>query len=188
MISTKQGILITLVFTVALFMSSCSTNIVEYDESTPTLDISNYFKGPITAWGMIQDYNDKVTRRFCVELVGTWKNNNGELKETFYFDDGEISYRNWQLTRLNNKSYSGNAGDVIGAANGQQNGFAFQWQYVLSVNIEEDLYKFSLDDWMYQIDQYRVFNKTKMKKFGITVAEITLFFDKQLPLRKCDNT
>jgi hypothetical protein len=38
---------------------------------------------------------------------------------------------------------------------------------------------------MYQIDEYRVFNRTKMKKFGVTVAEITLFFDKELPVKSC---
>jgi len=38
---------------------------------------------------------------------------------------------------------------------------------------------------MYQIDEYRVFNRTKMKKLGVTLAEITLFFDKQTPGKTC---
>jgi hypothetical protein len=171
---------------VASFTSSCSTPITAYQDSTPELDIQRYFDGPVTAWGMVQDYNQQVTRRFCVEMQGTWKKNIGTLAETFYFNDGEISYRDWQLTRHESGEYSGTADDVIGIAQGQQQGFALQWRYQLSVKIDSENYQFDLDDWMYRIDDYRVFNRTKMNKFGITVAEITLFFDKQLPLRTCN--
>ena len=177
----KLSVLIT-----AMLLGSCSTKIEEYKVQKPALNIESYFDGPVIAWGMIQDYNDKVTRRFCVELVGIWIDNKGELKETFYFDDGEITYRNWQLVRTSNNQFTGTAEDVIGTAKGKQNGFAFQWQYQLSVDIDDKNYHFTLDDWMYQIDQYRVFNKTEMKKFGIKVADITLFFDKQQPLRQCE--
>lgn len=161
-----------------------SQRIADYNETQPNLSLSQYFDGPITAWGMVQDYNDKVTRRFCVEMTGRWQSNNGQLAETFYFDDGEISYRTWQLKKEGNK-YSGTAEDVSGVAYGQTNGYAFQWQYTLNLNIDGTEYEFFLDDWMYQLDNYRVFNKTSMTKFGVQVAELTIFFDKQQPLRTC---
>lgn len=166
-------------------LSSCSTDIGHYEKTTPELDIKTYFTGKLTAWGMVQDYQNKVTRRFCVELEGTWQENNGILAEKFYFQDGEVSYRNWQLTKLANGQYQGTAEDVIGTAAGQQHGFAFQWQYTLEVPIEDTTYEFFLDDWMYKVDDYRVFNRTSMKKFGIEVAQITLFFDKQQPIKPC---
>ena len=166
-------------------LTSCTTKLEEYKTTSPTFDIKSYFTGELVAWGMVQDYTDNVTRRFCVELDGQWQGNEGLLKEVFYFADGEISYRNWQLTKLPQGKYKGNAEDVVGQAYGQQVGFAFQWQYNLLVPIDGDEIEFSLDDWMYQIDQYRVFNRTKMKKFGVTLAEITLFFDKNLPTNKC---
>jgi hypothetical protein len=150
-------------------------------------DIKNYFNGPVIAWGMVQDYSNKVTRRFCVEIEGTWQEDNGILAETFYFDDGEISYRNWQLTKLANGAYQGTAEDVIGLAKGQHKGFAFNWQYSLKVPVEDEVYILKLDDWMYQLDKKRVFNKTAMKKFGFTVADITLFFDKSNPGEKCQS-
>lgn len=167
-------------------LTSCTTAIADYKNTSPTLDIQTYFDGPMTAWGMVQDYNDKVTRRFCVELDGTWRGQKGLLKEKFYFADGEITYRNWQLTRTSDGKYHGEAEDVVGQAKGQQRGFAFQWQYELVVPVDGNEYQFFLDDWMYRIDQYRAFNRTEMKKFGLTVAELTLFFDKQQPLRGCN--
>lgn len=168
-----------------LLVAGCSTSISSYQDTKPKFDLAEYFNGELTAWGMVQDYQDNVTRRFCVELNGSWQGNKGLLAEKFYFDDGEISYRDWHLTRVADNRYQGNAKDVIGTASGQTSGFAFQWQYVLDVNIDGSNYEFFLDDWMYQIDQYRVFNKTEMKKFGITLAELTIFFDKQQPNRGC---
>jgi hypothetical protein len=44
-----------------------------------------------------------------------------------------------------------------------------------------------MDDWMYQIDDYRVMNKTTISKFGIDVAEVTLFFDKETPYQTCSS-
>ncbi len=166
-------------------LSSCSVPVTSYQNGTSDFDIKRYFTGKVIAYGMVQDYTNKVTRRFCVDINGSWQGNKGLLAETFYFNDGEISYRNWQLTKLDDGKYQGTAEDVVGTASGQQSGFAFQWQYQLVVPIDGETYQFILDDWMYQVDEYRVFNRTAMKKFGIKVAEITLFFDKQLPQESC---
>jgi len=173
--------------TLSSALYSCSTDINQYSEVEQTFDIKDYFTGPVVAWGIVQDYSEKVSRHFCVEIEGSWQGNNGLLAETFYFDDGEISYRNWQLQKLDNGDYMGTAEDVVGTATGQHAGFAFHWQYKLKVPVEDDVYTLELDDWMYLIDENRVFNKTKMKKFGITVADITLFFDKSKPLQTCQS-
>ncbi len=175
----------SLLLLMILTLSSCTTQLDTYKKSSPTLDIKKYFTGKVIAWGMVQDYTDNVTRRFCVEIDGQWQGSNGVLKEVFYFADGEITYRNWQLKKLAQGKYQGSAEDVIGTAIGQQVGFAFQWQYDLLVPIDGDEIQFSLDDWMYQIDEHRIFNRTKMKKLGVTLAEITLFFDKQTPVNSC---
>jgi hypothetical protein len=182
----KQNIKLMVIFCLVYTLTSCTSQLEEYQATSPKLDIQQYFSGKSIAWGMVQDYTSKVTRRFCVELDGQWQGEDGLLKEVFYFADGEVSFRNWQLKKLKQGKYLGSAEDVVGNANGQQVGFAFQWQYDLLVPIDGDEIKLSLDDWMYQIDEYRVFNRTKMKKFGVTVAEITLFFDKELPVKTCE--
>ncbi|REL28886.1 DUF3833 domain-containing protein [Thalassotalea euphylliae] len=167
-----------------VLLSACGHQIQDYDNSQPKFELDRYFDGEVTAWGLVQDYTDKVTRRFCVEIDGSWEGNNGTLVETFYFDDGEKSYRTWHLTKTGD-NYQGTAEDVTGSATGLTQGFAFQWQYNLQLEIDGKAYEFFLDDWMYQVDQSRVFNRTSMKKFGIEVAELTLFFDKQQPIRGC---
>ncbi len=170
---------------IVISLYGCSSDIEQYDEIPEPFDIKSYFSGSVIAWGMVQDYTNKVTRRFCVEIEGTWQEDKGLLAETFYFDDGEVSYRNWQLLKLADGVYQGTAEDVVGLAKGQHKGFAFHWQYNLKVPVDDEVYIMQLDDWMYQLDRYKVFNKTAMKKFGITVADITLFFDKSTTKQTC---
>ena len=179
------SIILTLFTT--LILASCSVDLADYPDEKKPFDIKSYFSGDIVAWGMVQDYTNKVNRRFCVEIKGTWQGNKGTLAEKFYFNDGEISYRNWQLTKKDNGSYLGLAEDVVGTAIGRHQGFAFQFNYDLLLKIEDDTYQVSMDDWMYQIDDYRVMNKTTISKFGIDVAEVTLFFDKETPYQTCSS-
>lgn len=173
-------------FLIVIFLiSSCSTAINDYQGSNPSFDIKSYFNGDVIAWGIVQDHSNKVSRRFCVEIEGKWQENTGILAEKFYFNDGEVSYRNWQLTKKADGTYQGTAEDVEGIAIGKHNGFAFQFNYTLNLTLDNKTYQVSMDDWMYQLDEHRVMNKTSMKKFGVEVANITLFFDKELPVKQC---
>lgn len=174
-----------LLLVVLAVITSCSADLADYENKSPTFDIKSYFTGEFIAWGMVQDYTSKVTRRFCVELKGSWQDNEGKLEETFYFQDGEVSDRTWILTKLANNEYIGTAGDVNGVAKGGHEGFAFRWQYQLLIPIDGETYTFDMDDWMYQLDNNRVFNKTTMSKLGVALGEITLFFDKSLTEKKC---
>jgi len=168
-----------------LLLTSCSVELQDYQSEQNTFDLQSYFQGDLTARGIIQDYRGKVTRRFCVELTGIWEDDEGELAETFYFDDGEVSHRHWQLTKQKDGTYQGVAEDVIGKAFGKHQGFAFQLRYTLALKVGEETYEVTMDDWMYQLDQYRVMNKTAIYKLGINVANVTLFFDKQAAYQTC---
>ena len=184
---TKVKIFLLIIITCSL-ISSCSTALDDYQDVDKPFDIKRYFDGRVIAWGMVQNFSNKVSRRFCVEIEGTWQGNEGVLAEKFYFNDGEISYRNWQLSKKTDGSYEGQAEDVIGMAIGKHQGFAFQFQYQLSLVVEDESYQVSMDDWMYQLDEFRVMNKTSMSKLGVKVAEVTLFFDKQTQVQQCPSS
>jgi hypothetical protein len=170
---------------IIFFLTACSAALNDYDDVSQPFDIIGFFSGDIVGWGMVQDYNQKVTRRFCVEIKGTWQNNKGVLAETFYFKDGEVTYRNWQLKKDNNGHYTGTAEDVPTVATGEHKGFAFKFNYDLLLAYEGNSYEVAMDDWMYQMDEYRVMNKTSLSKFGVVMADITIFFDKEKPLKTC---
>jgi hypothetical protein len=169
----------------APFVLSCSSSLDDYDKTTPEFDLPEYFNGEVTAWGIVQDYSKKLTRRFCVDIVGTWQGNQGQLHETFYYNSGEQQVRIWELQIAEDGSVTGGAADVIGQANGGSQGTAFNWHYTLRVPVDGTEYDFFVDDWMFMMNKNRMMNRSYMKKFGVTVAEISIFFDKTKPIRKC---
>lgn len=165
---------------VLLMLTSCSNkNITTYQEMQPTMDIPEYFNGPIKAWGIIQDWRGNVVSRFDVDMVGSWEGDVGTLKEDFTYYTGSTQQRIWTITRLGNGNFTGEAGDIIGKAEGKQAGNAVNWGYVMDVPVEDKTYRLRFDDWMWLMHDGVLINKTKMKKFGITVAEITIFMQKQ---------
>lgn len=163
----------------AAFVVACSADLDHYQTSTPAFDLFGYFDGEIKAWGMVQDYSEQQTRRFEVDIVGSVDGNELTLVEDFVFDDGSLDQRIWVITRLEDGSYRGKADDIIGVATGKEQGNALQWQYDFELQLDDSSITVAFDDWLYRQDEMHVFNLTKVKKFGVEVATITLFFQKQ---------
>lgn len=171
-------LLITSVVLMSLF--SCSgLSPKDYVKNQPRLEIKKYLNGPVKAWGILEDRSGKITRRFTVDMVGTWDGNNGVLDEKFVFDDGEKSSRIWKITMLDDNNFSATAADVVGNAKGSQYGNAIQMNYILDLEVKGKHYNVKLDDWMYLLDEKTLVNKSTIKKFGITFAKLTIFFQKK---------
>ncbi|ENM3848011.1 DUF3833 domain-containing protein [Vibrio cholerae] len=162
-----------------IWLSGCSAEIDDYRATTPKFDLFNYFVGTIHAWGMVQDYTEKQTRRFEVVIEGRIENNQRILVEDFVFDDGEKDQRIWTINRTTDDEYEGRADDIVGTARGKEVGNALQWQYDFVLKLDSGDVQVHFDDWLYRQDDKRVFNLTKIRKFGLEVGRITLFFEKQ---------
>ncbi len=160
-------------------LSACSAELSDYKQSAPKFNLFEYFQGSTRAWGMVQDYSDMQTRRFEVSIEGVVDKDTLTLVEDFVFDDGEISQRVWTITKVGDNQYTGRADDVIGEAMGQETGNALQWQYDFLLKTDDGEIEVTFDDWLYRQDESRVFNITKIKKFGIEVGRVTLFFERQ---------
>ncbi len=163
---------------VSLLLGACSTvGIYDYEGSSPELDLRTFFDGDLKAYGIVQDYSGKVTRRFRADITASWEGDEGILDEVFWFDDGERSTRLWRLKDLGDGRYSGTAGDVVGEAFGKVRGSAFRWQYDLLLPIDGDEVKVRLDDWLYLVTDNRLLNRTSIRKFGLEVGEVTLVIE-----------
>lgn len=159
----------------------CNTQLSDYRSktSTPTFNLFEYFSGETTAWGMLQDFSDKQTRRFEVVIVGSVEGDRLTLVEDFVFDDGEQQQRIWVIERQSDGRYQGTANDVIGVAKGAELGHVMHWQYDLQLPWGEGTTQVSMDDWLYRQDDKHLFNITKISKFGLEVGQVTIFFQKQ---------
>jgi hypothetical protein len=175
----KISLLLINITIVILGLTSCSSPVIDdYKATTPTLNLDTFFNGNLTAYGIVLNRNNKMTRRFHVDLKANWQGNKGTINEWFSFDDGEKSTRVWQLTKLADGSYQGTANDVVGIAAGQSKGSALYWRYDLLIPIDGTEYQVTLDDWMFLIDENRLFNKTDILKFGFKVGEVILYIEK----------
>ncbi|HGH6013025.1 TPA: DUF3833 family protein, partial [Vibrio cholerae] len=110
---------------------------------------------------------------------GRIENNQLILVEDFVFDDGEKDQRIWTINRTTDDEYEGRADDIVGTARGKEVGNALQWQYDFVLKLDSGDVQVHFDDWLYRQDDKRVFNLTKIRKFGLEVGRITLFFEKQ---------
>ena len=162
------------------FLSACTGPTLDhYKDSQPSFTLQDYFTGPIKAWGLVQDRKGHVTRRFDVTMKGTWEGDVGTLEEHFEYYDGEKQKRIWTIRKISDREYEGTAGDIIGKAKGNVEGSAMRWAYEMDLPVGDTTYKITFDDWMFLMNDGILINRSYLKKFGITVAELTLFMQKQ---------
>jgi hypothetical protein len=166
---------------IATLTGCASQDIAQYAAERPSLDLATFFNGKVTAHGMFQNRSGQVVRRFTVEMEGRWEGNQGILDEHFSYSDGKKERRIWRLTKHADGRYSGTADDVVGTAQGQTSGNAFQWAYTLKLPVDGSVYEMQFDDWMYLLDDRVMLNRATMSKFGVRLGEVTLSFQKQSP-------
>lgn len=165
---------------VIMLLSGCAgVDVKQYAAQQPPLDLRTYFNGPIKAWGLVQDRSGKVVNRFDVVMNGSWDGDVGTLRENFTYYDGKTQERVWTIRRMAEGQYEGTAHDIIGKANGEIAGNTMRWAYVMDLPVGDKTYKVTFDDWMYHMNDGVLINRSYLKKFGITMAELTLFMQKQ---------
>lgn len=165
---------------VALALAACAAqDISDYAGKAPAFDPARFFAGRTQAWGLFQKRGGEVARRFHVVIEGRSEGDRLILDERFRYDDGQVQQRTWTLVRQADGSWRGSAGDVVGEAVGEVAGNALHWRYTMQLPVKDKTWEVSMDDWMYQIDERTMINRTSMRKFGVEVGQVSLFFRKE---------
>ena len=147
----------------------------KYLNNTPKFDFRKFFDGAVIAKGILQNRSGIVTRRFSIDMHGSWQGNTGVLTEKFQYDDGVTEHRQWHINFIDGTNYKATAADIVGTARGVQLGNSANTKYTMKLKVAGKFYKVAFDDWMYQIDDTSVFNCIKIKKLGITFATASIF-------------
>ena len=158
----------------ALALTGCSQSISDYKQLTPALELDRFFLGSGRAYGVMHDWRGQQSVRFVADLCGEWQQGQGDLYEVFYFSDGRVEQRHWQLTQGADGEVRGTAGDVVGEATGQLAGNSLYWQYVLRIPYDGDTLDVTVKDWLHLVDEKNLINRTTLHKYGFKVAELTL--------------
>lgn len=165
--------------TVVALTGCAGPQVADYAAEKPVLRLREYFNGTLDAWGLFTDRSGKVIKRFTVVMLCTWQGNEGVLDEDFTYSDGSKQQRVWRLQAGPDGRYTGRADDVVGEANGQERGNAFQWSYTLALPVDGRIVNVQMDDWMYLMTDKVMLNRAAMSKFGIHLGDVTLSFTKR---------
>jgi len=165
---------------VAMFtLSGCGTMTPDdFSEHEPKLDLFQYFSGETQAWGLFEDRFGQVRRQFQVEIAGRIEDGELVLEEDFLYADGERDRRVWRIRRNGERGYVGAADDVIGEAQGRAAGNALNWRYDMDLKVGADTWRVSFDDWMFLQPGDVLINRAKVKKFGLEIGSVSIFFTK----------
>ena len=147
--------------------------------SSRDLEMERFFSGPLVAHGQFQDRFGTVRARFRVDMQGYWDGETLRLEEDFSYDGGRTDRRVWTLRQTGPESWQGTAPDVIGTATGQESGDAFNWTYFADLKREDgSTLRADFDDWMWKLSDTRLLNRAYVRKYGVTLGEVIIFFEK----------
>ena len=170
-----------LTFFLLLLIAGCSqTDMKEFQNNTPKLDLFHFFEGDTIAYGIFEDRFGNLKRQFRVNIKGKVKNQILTLDEDFLYDDGEQAKRIWKIEKkidnAQNITYEGQAEDVEGKAFGSISGNTLNWSYDIYLNIKGSNIKVHFNDWIYKQSEDLAINRAYVSKFGINIGSVTLVF------------
>lgn len=163
-------------------ISACSISIdgETYESQSPQFVLENFFNGNVKAWGIVQNRSGQIVQRFEVNIDGSVDNGVVTLDETFIYGVGQgPEKRVWTITKNENGTYTGNADDIAGDATGITHGNAFNFAYEMDLEVDGSTYRVNFDDWFWAMDDNNMMNRSYIKKFGVVMAEVTIFMQKQ---------
>ncbi|NRA98429.1 MAG: DUF3833 domain-containing protein [Rhodobacteraceae bacterium] len=143
------------------------------------LNLEEFFEGELVAYGQFQDVLGRVSRRFVVDIEGTWDGETLTLVEDFVYEDDSTEQRIWTLVKTGDDTWEGTAPGVQGIATGTEAGDTFNWAYTIDLPIAGgETVRVSFDDWMWLLSDDRLLNIAYMERAGIGVGEVTIIFEK----------
>ena len=166
----------------AVLCSGCATSLdgPRYTGQEPAFDLFEFFDGTIDAWGLVQNRSGEVVQRFSVVIEGEVADDRLVLDETFTYSLGEgVTERVWTIDRRPDGAYVGEAGDILDTATGAAYGNAFRWAYAMDLPVGEKVYRVRFEDWIFALDDQRIMNRSYIQKFGLDVAEVTIFMQRR---------
>lgn len=166
-------------------LASCSGHPSFKDASLSKrqFELEKFFDGKFVAHGQFQDRFGAVRRQFEVKIDGKWDGSNLKLVENFVYEDGSTEQRVWTLHKTGAKTWEGTAPGVIGVATGEVQGDRFNWKYTIDLPVpsaggKTTTTRVSFDDWIWLLSDTRAFNRAYMMKYGITLGDVSISFEK----------
>jgi Protein of unknown function (DUF3833) len=147
------------------------------------LELEQFFDGNLVAYGQFQDVFGTVRRQFTVKIAGDWDGQRLRLVEDFVYEDKSTEQRVWTLVKTGDETWRGTAPGVIGEAVGVEQGDRFNWRYTIDLPVPAaegpaETVRVTFDDWIWLQSDTRAFNRAYMKRYGVDVGDVSIWFEK----------
>lgn len=168
-------------------LAGCTVNGNNYSKNKPEFIFTDFFNGPLCAWGTVKNDSGQMLRKFIAKIDAYQKGEATYLDEVFMFNDGEKQLRLWEFTQ-ENEQLVGVANDVVGSSTGKVYGDSLHLEYVLAIVNDGSEWHINMDDWLHLIDENTLMGTTQMSKFGFDLGRIDIVIRKQdTQLSECEN-
>ncbi len=146
----------------------------------PLFELTSFFEGRTEAWGVFEDRFGRLRRRFEVVMNGRWDGLEFVLDEQFTYDTGETERRSWRVTRRGEGRFSATSDECIGLADGVCDGDSVRMVYRFRLKTKSREIAVDFDDRVYRMSETTAVNRATMRKWGVKIGELSLFF-KRVP-------
>ena len=97
-----------------LGLVACSdTDVKQYRDQKPELELRQFFSGRVEAWGLFQKRSGEVIKRFHVQIDSRSEGDKFIMHEDFTYSDGTRQTRVWTLVPAGPGLWRGTADDVV---------------------------------------------------------------------------
>lgn len=143
-----------------------------------SFDLTTLLSGRTRAWGVFEDRQGTVRRRFEIDIRGGWQGREFVMQEDFQFDDGERTTKEWRVRPLPGGVFEAVGDDVVGVARGETTGNVIRMAYRYRLKVNGRSFAVDYDDRIYRIDETRAMNRATVSKWGVRLGDVTLIFQK----------
>ena len=141
-------------------------------QGTP-IDIRSALQGDLICEGVVYGPLGRVTSRFVADLHAGWEGTQGFMTEHFKYDNDTVQDRRWAFRITSDDgSFEATAPDIIGTSYGRQMGSGVELKYAIRLPESSGGHVLNGTDWMYQLENGTIINRSQFRKFGIKLAEI----------------
>ncbi len=141
-------------------------------------EITTFLLGRTRAWGVFEDRFGRLRRRFTVELNGYWRDDTFCLDETFNFDTGDVEVRKWLVRPADDGRFVATCDDCVGELRGTTEPNVLRMRYKFRLDLGTTVIVVDFDDRIYRMGHHTAVNRATMRKFGVRLGELSLFFSK----------
>ena len=151
----------------------------DFDRGNSKSDPVKFFIGKTTSDGVIENPAGKPTARIKTETEGTLKDGIISIEQNLYPGGGKKNHRSWQLRQKDEHHVDATANDIDGTAHGLLYGNNFSWTFRLKLPQRKFIRHLRMSQNIYLMpDGKSMIIRSVLRKFGITVVQITEEFQK----------